>query len=102
MMGHNLCFYREIWLIIPKLSLLPLLIIMSSAHSVRVNTHIFRLNKIVCVCLNEMKCGSLLMFLMLMFLIWYILIYDFSFHEGNIACVSASTTNAVSFKLQDL
>ena len=23
-MGHKKCFYREIWLIIPKLSLLPL------------------------------------------------------------------------------
>ena len=26
MMGLRICFYREIWLIIPKLSLLPLLI----------------------------------------------------------------------------
>ena len=26
MMGHKICFYGEIWLIIPKLSLLPLLI----------------------------------------------------------------------------
>ena len=26
MMGHNIYFYGEIWLIIPKLSLLPLLI----------------------------------------------------------------------------
>ena len=26
MMGHMICFYGEIWLIIPKLSLLPLLI----------------------------------------------------------------------------
>ena len=26
MMGHKICFYREIWLIILKLSLLPLLI----------------------------------------------------------------------------
>ena len=25
MMGHKICFYGEIWLIIPKLSLLPLL-----------------------------------------------------------------------------
>ena len=25
MTGHNICFYGEIWLIIPKLSLLPLL-----------------------------------------------------------------------------
>ena len=25
MMGHNICFYGEIWVIIPKLSLLPLL-----------------------------------------------------------------------------
>ena len=26
MQGHKICFYGEIWLIIPKLSLLPLLI----------------------------------------------------------------------------
>ena len=26
MMGHKICFYGEIWRIIPKLSLLPLLI----------------------------------------------------------------------------
>ena len=26
MMGHKTCFYEEIWVIIPKLSLLPLLI----------------------------------------------------------------------------
>ena len=26
MMGHNICFHGEIWLIITKLSLLPLLI----------------------------------------------------------------------------
>ena len=26
MMGHKICFYGEIWLIIPKLSLLPLLV----------------------------------------------------------------------------
>ena len=26
MMGHNICFCRELWLIIPKLSLLPFLI----------------------------------------------------------------------------
>ena len=26
MMGHKICFYREMWLIIPKLSLLTLLI----------------------------------------------------------------------------
>ena len=26
MMGHKICFYREMWLIIPKLSPLPLLI----------------------------------------------------------------------------
>ena len=26
MMGHKIGFYREIWIIIPKLSLLPLLI----------------------------------------------------------------------------
>ena len=26
MMGHKICFYGEIWLIFPKLSLLPLLI----------------------------------------------------------------------------
>ena len=26
MMGHKICFYGEIWLIIPKLSPLPLLI----------------------------------------------------------------------------
>ena len=26
MMGHKICFHEEIWLIIPKLSLLPLLI----------------------------------------------------------------------------
>ena len=26
MMGHKICFYGEIWLFIPKLSLLPLLI----------------------------------------------------------------------------
>ena len=25
MMGHNICFYGEIWLIIPQLSLLPFL-----------------------------------------------------------------------------
>ena len=25
MMGHKICFYGEIWLIFPKLSLLPLL-----------------------------------------------------------------------------
>ena len=24
MMGHKICFYAEIWLIIPKLSLIPL------------------------------------------------------------------------------
>ena len=24
MMGHKICFYEEIWIIIPKLSLLPL------------------------------------------------------------------------------
>ena len=27
MMGHKICFYGEIWIIIPKLSLLPLLIL---------------------------------------------------------------------------
>ena len=26
MMGHKICFYGEMWLIIPKLSLMPLLI----------------------------------------------------------------------------
>ena len=26
MMGHKICFYEEIWLIIPKLSLLPIFI----------------------------------------------------------------------------
>ena len=26
MMGHKICFYGELWLLIPKLSLLPLLI----------------------------------------------------------------------------
>ena len=31
MMGHKTCFHGEIWLIIPKLSLLPLLIWSSDA-----------------------------------------------------------------------
>ena len=26
MMGHKICFYGEVWIVIPKLSLLPLLI----------------------------------------------------------------------------
>ena len=34
MMGHKICFYGDIWLIIPKLSLLPLLLWSSVSDAV--------------------------------------------------------------------
>ena len=40
MMGHKICFYGGIWLIIPKLSLLPLLI--RSQASVEVSCEFLR------------------------------------------------------------
>ena len=33
-MGHQICFYGEIWLIIPKISLLPLLINLMQCKSI--------------------------------------------------------------------
>ena len=42
MMGHIICFYREMWLIIPKLSLLPLLI-WSTGVAVFGTWHVFPL-----------------------------------------------------------
>ena len=46
MMGHKICFHGEIWLIISKLSLLPLLIwsfeVPYSTASILVNKYAFR------------------------------------------------------------
>ena len=40
MMGHKIRFYEEIWLIIPKLSLLPLLIWSTDVYGVCGITHL--------------------------------------------------------------
>ena len=47
MIGHKICFYGEMWLIIPKLSLLPLLIWSTEARELKRAGEFIRI-KMVC------------------------------------------------------
>ena len=42
MRGHNICFHEEIWIIIPKLSLLPLLIWTTDGSDTQSNDSLLR------------------------------------------------------------
>ena len=62
MMGHKICFYGEIWIIIPKLSLLPLLIWSTGKSSLPGNYHLekaYRLSSTNCIFLQLVWVDSL-------------------------------------------
>ena len=49
MMGHNICLYEEIWLIIPKLSLLSLLnwsiVSDDNSEKITIKSHLTRISQ---------------------------------------------------------